>query len=41
MEENNDTFLAGGDYLVYLARPMQKKNIPQHLLGTINLVCTH
>ena len=25
MEENNDIFLAGGDALVYLARPMHKK----------------
>ena len=25
MEENNDIFLARGDALVYLARPMSKK----------------
>ena len=25
MEENNDIFLAGGDALVYLAKPMHKK----------------
>ena len=25
MEENNDIFLAGGDTLVYLAVPMNKK----------------
>ena len=25
MEENNDIFLAGGDALVYLAGPMDKK----------------
>ena len=25
MEENNDNFLAGGDTLVYLARPVQTK----------------
>ena len=24
MEENNDTFLAGGDALVYLTEPMHK-----------------
>ena len=41
MEENNDIFLAGGDALVYLARPMHKKNIPQHLFGAIHLVCTY
>ena len=38
MEENNDIFLAGGDALVYLAGPMHKKNIPQHLFGAIHLV---
>ena len=31
MEENNNIFLAGGDALVYLAGPMHKKNISQHL----------
>ena len=41
MEENNDIFLAGGDVLVYLAGPMHKKNIPQHLFGTIHLVRTY
>ena len=32
MEENNDIFLAGGDALVYLPKPMHK-NIPQHSFG--------
>ena len=41
MEENNNIFLAGDDALVYLARPMHKKNIPQHLSGTIHLVRTY
>ena len=41
MEENNDIFLAGGDALVYLAGPMHKKNIPQHLFGAIHLVRTY
>ena len=41
MEENNDIFLAGGDALVYLAEPMHKKSIPQHLLGAIHLVCIY
>ena len=41
MEENNDIFLAGGDALVYLAGPMHKKNIPQHLFGAIHLVLTY
>ena len=41
MEENNDIFLAGGDALVYLARPMHRKNIVQHLLGAIHLVRTY
>ena len=41
MEENNDIFLAGGDALVYLAGPMHKKNIPQHLFGAIHLVCAY
>ena len=38
MKENNDIFLASGDALDYLAGPVHKKNIPQHLLGTIHLV---
>ena len=38
MEENNNIVLAGGDALVYLAGPMQKKNIPQHFFGAIHLV---
>ena len=41
MEESNDIFLAGGDALDYLAGPMHKKTIPQHLLGAIHLVHTH
>ena len=41
MEENNNIFLAGGDTLVYLAGPMHKKNIPQHLFGAIHLVRTY
>ena len=41
MEENNNIFLAGGDALVYLAGPMRKKNIPQHLFGVIHLVRTY
>ena len=41
MEENNDIFLAGGDALVYLAGPMHKKNISQHLFGAIHLVRTY
>ena len=41
MEENNDIFLVGGDALVYLAGPMYKKNIPQHLFGAIYLVRTY
>ena len=41
MEENINTFLAGGDALVYLAIPMHKKNIPQHLFGAIHLVRTY
>ena len=40
MEENNDTFLAGGDALVYLTEPMHK-NIPQHLFGAIRFVRTY
>ena len=40
MEENNDTFLAGGDALVYLTEPMYK-NIQQHLFGAIRLVRTY
>ena len=40
MEENNDTFLAGGDALVYLTEPMHK-NIQQNLFGTIRLVRTY
>ena len=40
MEENNDIFLAGGDALVYLAKPMHK-NIPQHLFVAIHLVRTY
>ena len=38
MEENNDIFLADGDALVYLAGPMHRKKIPQHLFGAIHLV---
>ena len=41
MEENNDIFLAGGDVLVCLAKPMHKKNTPQHLFGAIHLVRTY
>ena len=41
IEENNDIFIAGGDALVYLARPMHKKNIPQHSFGAIHLVRTY
>ena len=41
MEENNDIFLAGGDALVYLTGPMDKKNIPQHLFEAIHLVRTY
>ena len=41
MEENNDIFLPGGDALVYLARPMHKKNIPEHLFGAIHLTRTY
>ena len=40
MEENDDIFLAGGDALVYLAKPMHK-NIPQDLFGAIHLVRTY
>ena len=29
MKENNDIFLAGGDALLYLDKPMQKKENPQ------------
>ena len=41
MEENIDIFLAGDDTLGYLAGPMHKKNIPQHLFGAIHLVRTY
>ena len=41
MEENSDTFVAGGDALVYFAGPIHKKNILQHLFGAIHLVRTH
>ena len=34
MEENNDILIAVGDALVYLAGPMHKKSIPQHLFST-------
>ena len=34
MEENNDIFLAGGDFLVYWTVPMHKST-PQHLFGVI------
>ena len=40
MEENNDTFLAGGDALAYLAGPMHKK-YSQHLLEAMHLVSTY
>ena len=33
MEENNDVFLAGGDALVYLAKPMHKKYSTTFVLG--------
>ena len=39
MEENNDTFLAGGDALI--GQTNAQKNIPQHLFGIIHLICTH
>ena len=39
MEEYNNIFLAGGDALVYLTRPMHK-SIP-HLFGAIHLVCRY
>ena len=41
MEENNDIFLAAVDALVYLAGPMHKKNIPEHLFGAIYLIRTY
>ena len=41
MEESNNTFLADGDALVYLAGPMHTKNISQHLFGAIHLVRTY
>ena len=41
MEEKNDIFLAGGDALVYLARPKHKKYIPQHSFGATHLVHTY
>ena len=41
MEENIDIILTVGDALVYLAGPMHKKNIPQHLFGAIHLVHTY
>ena len=38
MEESNDIFVAGGDALVYLAKPMHKKNsttfVRNHPLST-------
>ena len=40
MEESNDIFLAGGDYLACLAQPMHK-NFLQHLFGAIHLVLTY
>ena len=33
MEENNDIFLVGGDALVYLAEPMQKKYSTKFVWG--------
>ena len=33
MEENNDILLAGGDTLVYLARPIHKKNSTTFVWG--------
>ena len=33
MEENNNTFFAGGDALVYLVRPMHKKIFHNTCLG--------
>ena len=39
LEENNYIFHASPpDALVYLAKPMHKKNIPQHLLGATHFV---
>ena len=38
MKGNSDIFFVGGDALVYLAEPIHKKNIPQHLFGTVHLV---
>ena len=40
-EENDDIFLAGGGALVYLSRPMHKKNIPQHFFEAIDSVRTY
>ena len=40
VEENNGIFLAGGDALVYLDRPMHKK-YSQYFLGAIHLVRTY
>ena len=41
MKENNDIFLAGGDVLLYLDKPMQKKENPQCYFGAIHLVRTY
>ena len=37
IEENNGTFFAGGDALLYLLN----QNTPQHFFGGIHLVHTH
>ena len=41
MEGNSEIFLAGGDTLVYMAGPVHKKDIPQHVFGAIYLVRTN
>ena len=40
MEENKDSFFAGGDALVHSAGPMHQ-NIPQRLFGATHLVRTY